>query len=333
MSDPAENSPPPQRVPAEPLRRIDWLAVAPWLLILRAPGAVMGWPFVIGSLGLLALTPWTVRLIHDQDLHEAVLPYLAMFPNIVLEPWFYGLPDDYPAGFVGYALRLLCWLLIGTAIVHQSAALLVDATRPGVGTTIRRTWRHCRRVVGGLLLLLSMAAPFAVALWLFRVCLEVPGLGAVAAPLITVAGVLLAIPLALILIVLTVGAPLLVSAVVIDDADAFDAVSRAVAYTLQRPLTLAWCVGVAAFGGFVSGALLEVVYRVSLGVLHTAASDPEAVVGERGIYFWSIPYTLVTHGFYPAYTFVAGAAVYLVMRKAIDGQPIDEIVVQPSADA
>lgn len=316
--------------PAGVLRDVDWFAVAPWLLPLRCLGATLGWPLVYGAVGRL-LIDWPMGLVGK------VAPSRRFDPlddpagawGLWIESAWRGLPvawDDSPVvTSLVEVVRVAAWLVVGLAVVEHASRRLVDATPASPLSALRRTLRHAPSALGAGALLLASTVVLVVVLWLFGKALATPGLATIAAPFAGVVAAVVASPLSVASILLAFAAPLLAAAVGIDRADAFDALSRTVAYALQRPGTFAACIAVAALGGLGGSAAIEWLIseagrRVAVGV----ANSPSGITSS--IAEWSLSaFVVALRGFYPAYTFAAGAATYLVLRLQIDGQPLDEV--------
>jgi hypothetical protein len=306
-------------VPPKPerdvIREVDWLAVAPWLLVLRAVGATIGWPLVIGVIGY-ALLGWGLQPLT-----------LEGFPNPLRLVAYNGALLDYNANQIANGLdepswlsrvgwptlRHLTWMLLGVVIAQHAARRLSDRPRIGVLKSLRRALRFGPRVLGAVALLAIPAACYALVLAVCGLLVNAVASPTFANGLASVAGVLAGLPLALLLGVVVYGAPLLVASVVVDDADPFDALSRTAAHVFQKPGSLAACVLFAWIGFLVSSLVINWLLTTSVAVTNTFTDG--------------VPVALrcVLFGFYPAYFYCAGVATYLVMRRQIDGQPMDEI--------
>lgn len=121
-----------------------------------------------------------------------------------------------------------------------------------------------------------------------------------------------------------IGTPLVLAAIAVDDADIFDAVSRAYAYAIQRPARLAAYLLIAALVGAFSGLLLETALLTIWSVLNVLYFRL-AESGKSAAQWWEHTALVATRGFYIAYFFTAMTAIYLLLRRDIDGQPLDEI--------
>ncbi|WP_197526137.1 hypothetical protein [Botrimarina colliarenosi] len=304
------------------VREVDWLAVAPWTLLLRAPGATLGWPLVIAALGSV-LFGWN---------GANLLPAALNVHNAWGAAWRVATSWN-DGGSLGWnALRLGGWSILGLLIVALSAAELTKGENRRSFATLRRALARWPRLLGALTLVLLPAAFLAMSLWLCGLAMGSSLLSTPASFLMPLAWWLGALPLAALLAIAAVGSPLAMAAIVIDDADAFDAASRMFAYTTQRVLLLVWCVVVATALGLVAGTLVELLIAGGVSVLQPLLDvEPPVELADR----FELLHRVAIHavrGFYPAYLFTASTAIYLVLRRQVDGQPMDEII-QPAGDA
>lgn len=311
-------------VPPKPerdvIREVDWLAVAPWLLVLRAVGATIGWPMVIGAIGYAALGwgagRWDandmrldrfadpVRFAY-QDVAQLYFSSNKLAAKIASESWLYYL--------AGPALLYWVWALLGVVITQHARIHFVGGGRVSLGRSLWQLLWFAPRITGAIALLALPAALCGLALAAFGGASKAIGDETSAMVLSSVVGLFAGLPLTLLTGLIVYGVPLLIAAVVIDDADPFDAVSRTVAYTIQRPGSLAACVAIAWIGYCVAGFVIS-------WILKTSAALTDNFVGQD-----PIPLYWLLMGFFPAYFYTAGVATYLVMRRQVDGQPLDEI--------
>jgi hypothetical protein len=259
----------------------------------------------------------------------------------------------------GFCCLLLCgiweiivWGLVGGAITRIAALSLARSEVPDLGQVVR--------FAGGSLISYSLAPLMVlVATAFFAIQLVVLGLGmqldwlafiaAVLWPLVLVYGLFMA----LILLGLLVGWPLMWATISVEGTDAFDAVSRSYAYTYQRPLHLIWYVFFAAvmgtLGMFVVKAFALATiglgdWAVSFGLDHETmaqvvvqrdfpsgdqAAGPEGLLqrAHQVIGFWKSMLTAVAAGYQASFLWVSAVGVYLLLRRDIDAAEVDEVFV------
>jgi hypothetical protein len=185
--------------------------------------------------------------------------------------------------------------------------------------------------IAGLLMRIDLFAIIAGALWLFAL---VWGLG-----------------LAIVLIALWIGWPLMWATVAVERSDAFDAASRTAAYVYQRPLRFAFYVLVAAVlgmigqlivSGFATATNQMTDWAISWGTGHerTAAlatqfgndaNEPtfegSGIWAWRTITFWKHMLATLAAAYPLAYLFSASVGIYLLLRLDVDDTEMNEISV------
>jgi hypothetical protein len=188
-------------------------------------------------------------------------------------------------------------------------------------------------------------------------------LGLFMAPWLDVAGgllyglaMVLGFVLAFVLLAYAVGFPMLLPAVACENCDPADAQQRAFAYVLKRPLHL---VGYALIGiiglalGYVVVALVAATMMNFTASLFGSFTGNSAMSGAGGfgvfdlspqspgaiheawhnswagalVHFWQRVVIDLVAAYVIAYLFTASTALYLLMRRACDGQDIEEIWV------
>ncbi len=321
-----EVPPKPQR---DVIREVDWLAVAPWLLIVRAAKAVVGWPLFFGAIGSVLLTNsvGVDRLIGPVTTANRQLiryTFHSVHPSFALPLHSGGTPHLALEWWV-YAGKLAAWLVLGLLVANFAANQFGDRPRLKTRARASQLWRQLKRVFGAIGLLAIIAAPFVAALATFSWFMADERLASWVGSLWGVVALGAGVPVTVVWFVAILAAPLVVAAVVVDDADPFDAVSRATAYALQRPVVLGWCALVAWCAGVAGGAIVEWLLMGVVMTMETLGAPSQLLFKHQSAAAsWGF-FEAAARGFYPAYVFTAGVAIYLVMRRQVDGQPIDEI--------
>jgi hypothetical protein len=162
----------------------------------------------------------------------------------------------------------------------------------------------------------------------------------------------------LLLAALLFGWPLMWASISAEGTDGFDAISRAYAYSLQRPLHYAFytfLVGVLGLLGWgvvwaASESVVGMTYwgtswgmgstRSADLVAHVAPNDLEATdpaiegkppgpytLGTRLVGFWTGVLRSLASGYSYSYFWCATAAVYLLLRRSVDATEVDEVHV------
>ncbi|MGL4514923.1 MAG: hypothetical protein ACRCT8_17695 [Lacipirellulaceae bacterium] len=318
MPDPS----PPSPRPADPVGRIDWLALAPWLLLLRTPGIVVGWPWLIAAVVAVVVGPWPERLPIPRVAALLESPFAAPIGGFseFFASWFAQGPD-------AALLRVAAWSCFGlVAAAFASQAWTLGESR-GVLATTRLAARRIPRLFATAGLVAAPALVAVTLLWLVGFVARIDFLAPVVAigwPVKLVAGGAVSV----LGTAAIAGWPLALAAIAVDNADPFDAASRMYAYALQRMARIAWYATVAAVIGVFSAALVELAAEATVAATNRFVSAghgaPMTGAAASIAHWWEGVFRRAVAGYYPAYVFTAGVGVYLLLRSDIDGQPVDE---------
>jgi len=143
------------------------------------------------------------------------------------------------------------------------------------------------------------------------------------------------------------GWPLAFAAVSVDGSDGFDAVSRAYSYVYQRPLQylvyavlgiilgmigyffIAWFVDLtlALIAGWGNAPFVDFVALAQGGTLE---SGRQFLLTDQILLFWCWCFQMVKIGFLFGYFWVCSTVIYVILRRSVDGTPIDEIRFPPN---
>ncbi len=254
---------------------------------------------------------------------------------------------------IAYGLIFLVVMAIGGGAISRMAAVEIGGhERLGVRAAFDYALSRWPKLILAPVLPLLTAGVVALALVAF---------GVLFAPWLDIAGgvlyggaVVVGFLLAFLLLGYAVAAPLLVPAVACENCDAGDALQRAYAYALARPVHLAGY-AIVTLAGFAVGYL--VVAAVAATVLNATATltgvifDNAALADAGGfgvfdfglrtspvapgswhesaaaacVSFWQRVVINLVAAYLVAYFFSATTAVYLFMRQACDGQDPEEI--------
>jgi hypothetical protein len=300
-------------------------ALAPAWPSARVVGSVgPTWPESLGTIARAVASPF-VRL---------AWPYAAMFD-----------PTTGPLGvfraFLTVVWGVAVWGIVGGAIARIAVVELAGGDRPGIATALRFALRRAGALIGAPLSPLIGVSVFAL------LCAPIGLLYRLGPAGEAIAGVLAFLPLlaglvmALLLVGLALGWPLMILTVAAEGEDVFDALSRSYSYVVQRPgrylalVLLAWAIGAAgllavwfvanlvvglatwglALGG--PGPRLVELFQSGTRVAGGAASTAHG--------FWMGVVDLLASGWVDAYFWSAAAIIYLLMRYDVDGAPMDDV--------
>jgi hypothetical protein len=261
-------------------------------------------------------------------------------------------------GVVGLAYLLLCclwtiliWALFGGAITRIAALALARDERLGPQRAIRFAASKCRDFISAPLLPLLGVVLIMIPLALLGLGMRYDVLVFVAGllwPLVLLAGFLLAI----ILLGLLAGWPLLWPAISVERGDSFDAVSNCYAYVYQRPLHYVFYLFIASLVGVVGALAVNVFAGVLLDLSAWAVSwgcgterlqlvlgadlgaQPTWTLssGATLIRFWAGCVFTAQLAFYYGFFWTAATAIYLLLRRAVDAKEMDEVALDDEAD-
>ncbi|MCA9296349.1 MAG: hypothetical protein KC983_07520 [Phycisphaerales bacterium] len=253
----------------------------------------------------------------------------------------------------GVYTLLLC-SIFGGALCRMSACQNAQQER----LRVRDAFAYVKYCAGALI-----TAPLLplISIAVVSVAILVPGL-LMTLPVLNVLGgvlygfaLILGFLLAFLLIGYAAGLPLLIPAVACENCSAGDAMQRAYAYVIQRPLHLACYLLMLLLGLVVGYAIVSFVATLALNFtadLYGAfAGDesPMAVVGNVGaldlqrpelgavhqgwsdntavwfLRFWQGLVIVLVLAYIVAYLFASSTIMYLLIRRSCDGQDVDEI--------
>jgi hypothetical protein len=169
--------------------------------------------------------------------------------------------------------------------------------------------------------------------------------------------------LAILLIGLLIGWPLMWATVGVERTDAFDGVSRCYAYVYQRPLHLMFYIVLAIGLGWLGqvgvtyfalaaaslgewavswgagrerlAALLAPVVTTDIPGVDGADTDGLTGLvasGAAGIRFWKATLQLVVASYAVAYLWSAAVGIYLLLRRQVDATEMDEVITEEAAE-
>jgi hypothetical protein len=239
------------------------------------------------------------------------------------------------------------WALFGGAIARVAAVYLTYGETLGPVAAIRaaaRTWLAAVGAIGLVALAtLVVALPLVVAGALLRFDFMVLLMG-----MAWIVAILCGAIVAILAVGLALGWPLMWATSAVERTDAFDAISRGFAYLYQRPLHLLFYVFFASLIGVLAQLAVSAAVAATttatewsvalgagqgrtsdLGFDHQGVSDDVDSVGEigaGGIQFWTGVVQGASSYFPLAYFWPAVTAIYLLLRRHIDGTEMTEVV-------
>jgi hypothetical protein len=292
-----------------------------------------------------------------------------MGPRPVAEPFFYSwslLNSPIREGlmtpgltFGSLSCLVLCglwgvmiWAFFGAAITRMAAVQLATDERIGMTAAIRHAGsKWLSYFFAPLLPILALLIP-AVCVFILGLLLAIDWtlplfmlLAGLIWPLVLIAGFLMA----LLLLGLVFGWPLMWATISTEGTDAFDALSRGYSYTFQRPLRYLFYAVVAAIVGglgwllvrnFASGIIWMGYWAASLGCGSAriesimGAGEPLqglAWAGAGLVHLWTGCVKLLAVGYLFSFFWNASSCIYLLLRRDVDHTQMDEVFLDADA--
>jgi hypothetical protein len=244
---------------------------------------------------------------------------------------------------------VLVWSIFGTAIARHVALKLVGEDAPGI---VGATWFGSRKwlpafnsVLFVLVGVFALSVPGALLGLAMRTSWGLAFAGAVW-PLVLLGAVVLAI----LVVGVIAGWPLMVACIGVERGDSFQAISTAFSYLYQRPLHYAFYAAVALLvsiptllvaGLFAHATADLAMWATSFGMGHDrtaavldglAAAGPNADAwGVKAIGFWNRGLETLLSSFGWGYFWAIATAAYLLLRQDVDGTELDEVVLDEPA--
>jgi hypothetical protein len=239
---------------------------------------------------------------------------------------------------------LAVWAFFGGAISRIAAVQLASDEQVGWGAALRWAATKWLSYFGAPLFPLAgvvlVVLPLLVGGLVMRANFGLLLAGLVW-PLILVGGLIMA----LLLLGLIFGWPLMWATVSVEGTDTFDALSRAYAYVFQRPLRyLLYVVLAAVLGGlgwllvenFAATVIWLSLWGTSWGagadrVEHILAGQDLGMLGGAGaalLRFWAGLIKWLAIGFFYGYFWTATTAIYYLLRRDVDATETDEVFLE-----
>jgi hypothetical protein len=381
----SEQKSPPLSHPVGVLHEIRWNEICPWLILVRSLRAsLLVRVLILACIGLqLTQLGWTAvdRLwIGDRRIEDRVVGDFAPLQNVaetaprisVFEVeeggWIWGSPLTRawkllsqplvqmarPVNSWRGSLALACsaiwaiavWSFFGGAIARISAMQLTRGETIGFVDALKAALSACVGIAGAPLIALLGAAALSVPLLLAGLLIRFDLL-ALLTGLAWIFVLVWGLMLAVVLLGLLFGWPMMWATLAVERSDAFDAVSRCYAYVYQRPLHLAFYIVVASLLGvfgevvvyYFSGAAMHLgewavswgagVQRVteltSLSSEESTSLSGTVLAGAKAIAVWKQIWMAIAASYPVAYLWSAAVGIYLLLRRHIDATEMDEI--------
>jgi hypothetical protein len=305
-------------------------------------------PFVIPGV--------SVRVLDPAD-SQATLPW-----NMLSEPFRKLFANEITVTSFLYLMAcgvwaLLVWSLFGAAITRSAALWFAREDRLGLRKSLLWGMVKWPAYFGGpmfpLLGVLIAVIPVAVLLG-FPLKLDI---GVLLVGILWPLALLCGFFLAVLLVGLVFGWPLMWPTISAEGTDSFDALSRSYSYTYQRPVhylfyaavagvlgALAWVVVMIFANGVIeysywaaswgSGVQrIEEIKRAAVQEDRLAEQSFAFYWGAKAIGFWVSVVITVAIGFLFSYFWCAATYIYFLLRQAVDATEMDEVAVEEEPES
>jgi hypothetical protein len=260
-----------------------------------------------------------------------------------------------------FAITLIVLAVAGGAICRIAALQFAQAERPSLRQAVQFALQRPLSLLGGPLGPIILIVVFGLPIILLGLIGNLPWIGEMLTGLLLLPAFVAACAATILLIGAAVGLGLMFPAVAYDDSDSFDAINHSLSYVYAKPWHMAFYSIIAIVYGAIcyvfvrlfSFLLLLVTYRfLEVGFvqqneklyalwpeptfaafLGSAGVLPEAGslwLGALLIRFWVLFVIGLLAAFLISFYFSANTIIYALMRRGVDGTPLEEVYTNPS---
>jgi hypothetical protein len=273
-------------------------------------------------------------------------PYTSVIRPVLLDFDPRGPLTSYLAKWLSGFWALVVWSIVGAAIARIAVIDLTKSERLGLGQGLRFALRKARSILGALLVPILGVTVVAVPVAVFGLLYRLGSVGSMAAGVLAFLPLLGGLVLAIVLLAPILGWPLMIASISTEDEDAFDAVSRTYGYVHQRPWHYAGYVLVAALVGWAGLTFVELFGRLVVGLtawsLSLSAGDriqpvfslaPRPISEDTSLalqahLFWLAAVSLLVRSWAYSFFWSCSAAIYLLLRRDVDGTPMTTVMIR-----
>jgi hypothetical protein len=258
------------------------------------------------ELANLIIEPFRVIVVSFASLIDRRLTFLPWFRTALMAVW-----------------AVVVWGIVGGSIARIAVVQASGDHRVGLASALKFGLRKWLSLVGAPLTPLFGVSLFALACAIFGLVTRVPWrIGSTFALIFGFVPLLLSVVMALILVGLALGWPLMHATVAAEGEDAPDALSRSYSYVNQRlaryliHLFASGLIGTVGLGLVVLFAVLVLTLADwSVGIGSGSTVEPT----DTGRLFWQGLVGLVVHAWAYSYFWTATSIIYLILRRDVDG--------------
>lgn len=360
--------------PLQPIDQIELVGTLPGDQVATPVRAVPGrWPWQqnlgysqqeTGAVGLarsVLANPWRTLDSVVSNWPVVLRPMTALLasPLALLRPsasW-----SDRAYHVTRFLWSLCVWSIFGGAITRMAAVQFARDQQVGLWVALKFSSRRFLDYISAPLLPLGAVLLLVALCALGNLLGRIPGAGEYIVGLFWGIGLLVCFLMALILIGIGTGWPLMFATISTEASDGFDGLSRAYNYVFERPWLYLWSIVVAMCYGslviffvwFVGKFVIELSQWGAAWALGAEGaqtllsrtpelfrSQPVNVsiqsgpyeAGSRLISFWLCGLALLVMGFIYSYFWSTVTVIYFILRHSADGNDFDEVHLDDSSE-
>jgi hypothetical protein len=235
---------------------------------------------------------------------------------------------------------LAVWSVFGTAITRIAAVQFARHTSVGLRQSIRFAGRQFPSTFGAPLLPLVFIGVFWLVCVIGGLIGRIPGIGEVLVGLFWFVPLVLGVAIAVVVLFIAAGWPLMICTGGVEATDAFDGLSRSYDYLLTRP----WYALGLALAAVVYGSLVVFFVACVAGIgVHVAEWATATGMGDDAVNrltgespgigpvmagFWLRVLAVLLWGFVYSFFWSSATIIYYLLRHSVDAEPLDKVYVE-----
>lgn len=315
------------------IRRIDWQELVPPTILLRAFSATFKPTFLFIGAFLAAIF---ATFMGFQPIGATHTNFFAAMKNVAFDEMenapLVDLSNIDPVCTLGSisftpSPLLPCFALFGSvvalwfalAVARTAVVRLTSSARSSTIASMLFASMKFRSILPSAFLPFLFALGAAIAAYIAS---HTGGFGIACAPIV----VLVEIGFIVGGIVLALAFPFSLTAVAAENSDCFDAISRGISYVTQRFLFLAIYAFFATLLTLFGALVVEVVAEICQHFM----SDAYHFADSFWVDFWRFVVILLPYAYIAVSTIVYSAAIYIALRRSVDGTSYDSCVLDLS---
>lgn len=310
------------------LRAVDWNEVFPWILLRKC--LRFGFSLRLLVCVTLTLAAWAVLfcwlffgqwVLFIPDTKTYVDPlfqnpawnraFISNFVHVLSQS-----PAVWWAKFLLVGFFVLDIFFIQMIVARMTAVRIATGIRPSLFHAAGMVWKRFPAALAGLAFMVLGIGLSLLPVWLISL------LPTVLAGLLAPVAILFCFLAVFIILGAIFGLPLMLTALMCENSDCFDALSRAYAYSLQRPMRYAFYLLAGAFFGILGYVAMHmlVALTVTLFTAFFGYFPRSPVIGFCILTAWLLPISFAV-----IYVTSLFSGIYMLLRRDVDAVELDEV--------